>query len=56
MADTIPTREELINNARALRPLLLENQDATEANRRVSGDVFEQILDAGLYKVLQPKR
>lgn len=56
MADAIPTREELIANARALAPILREAQSATEANRRVSEDIFEQILDAGLYKVLLPKR
>lgn len=54
--DAIPTREELIKNAQALAPILRDAQESTEANRRVSNEVFEQIVDAGLYKTLLPKR
>ena len=56
MTDAIPTPDELIANAQALAPMLREAQESTEANRRVSEDVFEQILDAGLYRTLLPKR
>jgi len=56
MTDAIATPEELISRARALAPIFRENQEATEANRRVSQEIFEQILDAGLYDVLLPSR
>jgi len=56
MTDAIPTPEDLVARARALAPILRDAQDSTEANRRVSRDVFEQLLDAELYKVLMPAR
>lgn len=56
MAGTATTPEELVARARALIPMIRENQERTEADRRVSKDVFDQILDAGLYDVLMPKR
>ncbi len=54
MTDGIATPDELIARARALAPIFRENQEATEANRRVSQKIFEQILDAGRYDVLLP--
>ncbi len=55
-ADDIVSPEELVARARALAPRLREHQERTEADRRVSDEVFEEILDAGLYRVLMPKR
>lgn len=48
--------EVLLERARALVPAIREAQEKTERDRRVSSEIFEQILDADLYRVLQPKR
>jgi resorcinol 4-hydroxylase (FADH2) len=56
MTDTIPTPEELVARARALAPALRDAQTATEAARLVSPEIFEQLLDAELHKVLMPAR
>ena len=51
-----PTIEELLKRARALRPMLMERAVATEAERRVSAEVTQLLVDAGLYRLGQPKR
>ena len=52
--DTTP--RQLIERAVALRPLLRERQEETEANRRVSDDTNDRLVEAGFYRCLQPKR
>jgi 3-hydroxy-9,10-secoandrosta-1,3,5(10)-triene-9,17-dione monooxygenase len=51
-----PTIEELLDRARALRPMLMERADATESARRVSADVTRMMVSAGLYRLGQPRR
>lgn len=50
------SREELIGRAHALIPRLREAQERTEADRRVSDQIFEEMLDAELFRVLMPRR
>ena len=48
--------EEMVARAQALMPAIREAQERTERDRRVSTEIFERILDADLYRILQPKR
>lgn len=52
----LPSLAELVSRASALRPLLRERAQQTERDRRVSVDVTRQLTDAGLFRVLKPKR
>ncbi|HWU09293.1 MAG TPA: acyl-CoA dehydrogenase family protein [Streptomyces sp.] len=52
----IPTHEELIERARALRPFLIERQEETELNTFPTEEVQQAFIDNGFYKVLTPKR
>ena len=56
MTGAIVPREELIDRARALIPAILAEQETTEANRRVSNEVFAKITEAEIFKTLLPKR
>ncbi len=51
-----PTIDDLIERARMLRPMLLERAAQTEADRRVSEEVTRTLVDAGLYRLGQPRR
>ncbi len=48
--------DELISRANKLGSLLRQRQDRAEADRRVSDEVFDQIADDELNKILLPKR
>ncbi len=48
--------EEIIERARALRPLLVEQQAATEENGLYSEEIHQAFLDAGFYRMLVPRR
>jgi len=50
------TRDELVERARALVPLVRERSAAAEKNRRLSADVVDAMRGAGLCRVMQPKR
>ena len=52
----IVSREELIARARALVPEIRAQQEKTEAQRRVSDEIFGKITDAEIFKTLLPKR
>ena len=52
----IPTIDELVARARALIPLMRERADEDERNRIVNPDTVRRINEAGLFRVLQPKR
>lgn len=54
--DDQPTIDILLDRARALRPMLMEQAAATEADRRVSDAVTRIMVEAGLYRLGQPKR
>ena len=53
---SIPTREELVAQARALIPLLRERADEDERNRCVNPDTIQRLKDAGFFQVLQSRR
>jgi 3-hydroxy-9,10-secoandrosta-1,3,5(10)-triene-9,17-dione monooxygenase len=52
--DLTPT--EMIHRARAMVPWLRERAAAMEHDRRISDEVNRRIMDAGIYRVLQPRR
>jgi 3-hydroxy-9,10-secoandrosta-1,3,5(10)-triene-9,17-dione monooxygenase len=51
-----PTARELLERARALRPLLIEEAPATEARRFYSEEIHQAFLEAGFYRSLIPRR
>lgn len=51
-----PSVEDLLARARELAPLLRKRAAATEARRRVDSATGRQFLEAGFFRVLQPKR
>jgi 3-hydroxy-9,10-secoandrosta-1,3,5(10)-triene-9,17-dione monooxygenase len=50
------THEEAVRRARALGPMLRERAQRIEVDRRVSNESIEAINDAGLARILQPRR
>ena len=52
----IPSAEELIARAHAMIPMLRERADQVEQDRKVSSATIQAFVDAGFFKVLQPKR
>ena len=55
-AETSTTTQELIERAKALRPLLKKNAAATEDGRRVSEENIQAIADSGLFRITVPRR
>jgi alkylation response protein AidB-like acyl-CoA dehydrogenase len=53
---SVPTTEELVERAAALRPLLEANTAETERERRVVQANVEAIRDAGLCRLMVPRR
>ena len=49
------TLEEMIARAEAMAPRLRERAPRTEALRRVPDETMQEFLDAGFFRVLQPK-
>ncbi len=47
---------ELVARAERLRPLLREEQPATEANRFPTRKVYDALSEAGLFHILKPRR
>ncbi|MBC8242461.1 MAG: acyl-CoA dehydrogenase family protein, partial [Alphaproteobacteria bacterium] len=50
------TPEEMIQRARDLVPRLRERASACEALRRVPDETVQDFLDAGLFRIVQPRR
>ncbi len=50
------TREVLIERARALAPRIAERAEAAEQLRNVPDDSMQELVDAGLFRMLQPER
>src|SRR5689334_10335272 len=50
------TLEHLVKRAETLVPRLLERATHTELLRRLPDETLQDFLDAGLFRVLQPKR
>ena len=51
-----PSVEELVARARALIPMLRERADSVEQQRMVSSETIHAFVEAGFFKILQPKR
>jgi 3-hydroxy-9,10-secoandrosta-1,3,5(10)-triene-9,17-dione monooxygenase len=49
-------RAELVDRARALIPVLEKNAAQTEANRRIVEENIIAIKQAGLFKIMVPRR
>ncbi len=52
----VPPLSELVDRAAALRPVLERNADETDRLRRVAEENVEAIRDAGLCRLLEPRR
>lgn len=52
----VPSREELIARAQAMLPMLRERANSVEENRKVSKETIQAFVDAGFFKIVQPKR
>jgi 3-hydroxy-9,10-secoandrosta-1,3,5(10)-triene-9,17-dione monooxygenase len=50
------TAAEMIRRAEALRPLLRERQAETEAAGNMSADTNARLIEAGFYRVVQPRQ
>ncbi|HEX4095385.1 MAG TPA: acyl-CoA dehydrogenase family protein, partial [Caulobacteraceae bacterium] len=50
------TPDEMLERARALRPLLLASQGRCEAEGRVPQDINDALVQAGFYRIVQPRR
>jgi 3-hydroxy-9,10-secoandrosta-1,3,5(10)-triene-9,17-dione monooxygenase len=51
-----PSRQELVERARALQPLLRENAAEGELLRRLPGTVSDALREAGMFRLLTPRR
>src|SRR5438093_1782698 len=47
---------EIVGRARALRPLLIEQQAETEARTYYSEEIHDELLRGGFYRMLVPRR
>ncbi|MFC7487057.1 acyl-CoA dehydrogenase family protein [Knoellia sp. CPCC 206453] len=56
VAESSPTTEEMVSRATALLPLLRQNAEQSETDRRVVEESIEAIADAGIYKLMVPAR
>ncbi len=50
------TREDFIERARAMVPAMRERASRTEAERRIPEETHREFVEAGLYRMFQPKR
>jgi alkylation response protein AidB-like acyl-CoA dehydrogenase len=57
MSETdVPTREQLVQRASDLVPLLQKNAAWSEENRRLHDETIEALTDAGIFRMRVPKR
>ncbi len=54
-AQVVPCEEELLQRARALIPMLREKAASVEENRMVSTQTIDAFIEAGFFKILQPR-
>ena len=54
--ESVPTPDELVQRARDLVPMLRERAAATEKNRMVFPEVIKAFVDAGFFRICQPRR
>ena len=50
------TRDELVDRARALQPLLARHAGDGYINRRLPDEVIDALTQAGLFRMLTPRR
>ena len=55
LATTIPTRDQLVQKASDLLPLLRKHASWAEENRRLPEETIEALADAGVFKFRRPK-
>ena len=55
-AGEIPTRDELVDRARAMIPTLKSRAKACVANRDAPAETIAEFKEAGFFRILQPKR
>ena len=55
-SELIPTPDELIDRAKAMAPLLRQRARQTTMDGDTSADVIEAMREAGLFRILQPRR
>ncbi|MEX3813913.1 acyl-CoA dehydrogenase family protein [Paraburkholderia sp. BR13439] len=56
VATQIPTEDELVARARVMIPWLRERAAEVEAARSVPADIIEKFVEAGFFRILQPRR
>jgi 3-hydroxy-9,10-secoandrosta-1,3,5(10)-triene-9,17-dione monooxygenase len=56
LAAQIPSAQELIDRAHAMIPMLRERADQVEQDRKVSSETIQAFVDAGFFKILQPRQ
>jgi len=54
--DTRALHEQLVASARDLIPVLRERAPAAEKNRRVVDETQQAFIEAGFYRIFQPRR
>ncbi|OMG66325.1 acyl-CoA dehydrogenase [Stutzerimonas balearica] len=54
--NSVPTEAELLRRARDLIPMLREKANSVEQNRMVSSETIAAFVEAGFFRILQPKR
>lgn len=54
--ETGALRDQLVARARELVPVLRERAPAAEKNRRIADETQRSFIDAGFYRIFQPKR
>jgi alkylation response protein AidB-like acyl-CoA dehydrogenase len=52
----VPSKEELVERAEALKPLLLRNAPEADETRRIPEESIVALTEAGLFKVMVPRR
>ena len=54
--DQIPSREELVRRARAMLPALRARQAEAYATRKLPAETVREMVAAGFFRILQPRR
>jgi 3-hydroxy-9,10-secoandrosta-1,3,5(10)-triene-9,17-dione monooxygenase len=54
--DQIPSREELVRRARAMLPALRARQAEAYASRKMPAETMREMVAAGFFRILQPRR
>jgi alkylation response protein AidB-like acyl-CoA dehydrogenase len=56
VANQVPTREQLVERAASLTPILQRNADEAERTRRIPQENIDALHEAGLFRVTVPRR